>query len=195
MTWHICHKKLQFLFVFSTYLHVFSLKFRAGALIRCGFKFHIQQVVTIHAFGRPHFPKNTLLYCNSTPFLLGKLVLCGWNNEEGHLVFILIFQVKLLGPTYLGELQNNFIFILFLCYLSPGFTMILSRIYMSNYISMISCRRYKEIQYKYNKNNFWSCTNFNTLFLTPMVVLLKWKFNCWPTKKIENEVYLVSFCT
>ena len=84
------------------------------------------------------------------------------NNEEGHLLFILILQVTftradltvLMGPTYLGEIQNYFIFILFLCILSARFTLILSRVCMSNYISIISCRRYKEIQYKYNKNNF-----------------------------------------
>ena len=67
-----------------------------------------------------------------------------------------------LRPTYLAKIWNNFIFILLLCILSPGFTLILSRVYMSNYISIISHRRYKEILYKYNKNNFWSCTNSNT---------------------------------
>ena len=66
------------------------------------------------------------------------------------------------GSTYLGEIQNNFIFIIFLCILSPWFTLIISRVYMINYISIISYKRYKEIQDKYNKNNFWSCTNSNT---------------------------------
>ena len=35
-------EKLLLLFVFSTYLHVFLLKFQAGGLIGCIIKFHIQ---------------------------------------------------------------------------------------------------------------------------------------------------------
>ena len=50
------------------------------------------------------------------------------------------------GRPTLGKYKNNFIFIFFLCILSLGFTLIVSRVYMSNYISIISRRRYKEIQ-------------------------------------------------
>ena len=51
-------KKLLFLFVFSTYLPVFLLKFRVGGLVRCGIKFRFQCVPTLHTFDGPHCPKN-----------------------------------------------------------------------------------------------------------------------------------------
>ena len=51
-------KKTTFLFIFSTYLPVFLLKFQVGELFGCGIKFHIQRVPTLHNFHRPHYPKN-----------------------------------------------------------------------------------------------------------------------------------------
>ena len=51
-------KKLLFLFVFSTYLPVFLLKFRSGELIGWGIYFGIQQVPTQHTFDGPLYPKN-----------------------------------------------------------------------------------------------------------------------------------------
>ena len=51
-------KKLLFLFVFSTYLSVFLLKFRLGYLVGCGIKFRIQRVPTRHTFDRPRYPEN-----------------------------------------------------------------------------------------------------------------------------------------
>ena len=39
-------KKLLFLFVLLTYLHVFLLKFRLGEIAGCEIKFHIQRVPT-----------------------------------------------------------------------------------------------------------------------------------------------------
>ena len=51
-------KKLLFLFVFSTYLRVFLLKFQAGELVGCGIEFHIQRVPTQHTFNRPRYPQN-----------------------------------------------------------------------------------------------------------------------------------------
>ena len=51
-------KKLLFLFVFSTYLPVFLLKFRSGELVGCRIKFCIQRVPTRHTFDRPGYPKN-----------------------------------------------------------------------------------------------------------------------------------------
>ena len=50
-------KKL-FLFVFSTYLPVFLLKFQSRELIGCGIKLCIQQVPTQHTFDRALYPKN-----------------------------------------------------------------------------------------------------------------------------------------
>ena len=41
-------KKTTFLFVFSTYLTMFLLKFRSGEIIRCRIKFRIQRVPTWH---------------------------------------------------------------------------------------------------------------------------------------------------
>ena len=40
-------KKLLFVFVFSTYLPVFLLKFRSGELVGCGIKFRIQRALSI----------------------------------------------------------------------------------------------------------------------------------------------------
>ena len=51
-------KKLLFLFVFSTYLIVFLLKFRLGELVGCGIWFRIQLVPTLHTFDGPNYPKN-----------------------------------------------------------------------------------------------------------------------------------------
>ena len=51
-------KKLPFLFVFSTYLLLFLLKFRSGDLVGCGIKFRIQRVPTPHIFDGTCYPKN-----------------------------------------------------------------------------------------------------------------------------------------
>ena len=51
-------KKLLFLFVFSTYLLVFLLKFQSGELTGCEIKFRIQRVPTRHTFDGPRYPKN-----------------------------------------------------------------------------------------------------------------------------------------
>ena len=51
-------KKLLFVFVFSTYLPVFLLKFRLGELDGCGIWFRIQRVPTLHTFDGPRYPKN-----------------------------------------------------------------------------------------------------------------------------------------
>ena len=51
-------KKLLFLFIFSTYLPVFSLKFRSGEIVKCIIKFYIQQVSTRHTLDGPCYPKN-----------------------------------------------------------------------------------------------------------------------------------------
>ena len=50
--------KLLFLFVFSTYLPMFLLKFRSREIIGCGIKFCIQRVPTWHTFDGPCYPKN-----------------------------------------------------------------------------------------------------------------------------------------
>ena len=51
-------KKTTFLFVFSTYLPMFLLKFWSRELVRFKIKFHIQRVPTRHTFDGPRFPKN-----------------------------------------------------------------------------------------------------------------------------------------
>ena len=51
-------KKIFFLFVFSTYLPVFILKFQLGELVGCGIKLFIQRVPTWHTFDGPFYPKN-----------------------------------------------------------------------------------------------------------------------------------------
>ena len=50
-------KKTIFLFVFSTYLPVFLLKFWSRELVGCGIKLHIQQVPTRHTFDGSRYPK------------------------------------------------------------------------------------------------------------------------------------------
>ena len=51
-------KKTTFVFVFSTHLTMFLLKFQSRELVGCGIKFCIQQVPTRHTFDGPHYPKN-----------------------------------------------------------------------------------------------------------------------------------------
>ena len=51
-------KKLPFVFVFSTYLLVFLLKFQSGELVGCVIWFRIQRVPTLHTFDGPRYPKN-----------------------------------------------------------------------------------------------------------------------------------------
>ena len=51
-------KKLLFLFLFSTYLPVFLLKFWAREILGCRIKFHIQLVPTSDTFNGPRYPKN-----------------------------------------------------------------------------------------------------------------------------------------
>ena len=46
------------MFVFSTYIPMFLLKFREGGLVGCIIKFCIQRVPTLHIFDRPHYPKD-----------------------------------------------------------------------------------------------------------------------------------------
>ena len=50
-------KKLLFVFVFSTYLPVFLLKFWSGELIGCEIWFRIQWVPIGHTFDGPRYPK------------------------------------------------------------------------------------------------------------------------------------------
>ena len=45
------------MFVFSTYLIVFLLKFRSGELVGCEIWFRIQRVPTLHTFDGPLYPK------------------------------------------------------------------------------------------------------------------------------------------
>ena len=51
-------KKTTFLFVISTYLPMFLLKFRLGELVGCRIKFHIQRVPTQYTFHGTRYPKN-----------------------------------------------------------------------------------------------------------------------------------------
>ena len=51
-------KKLLFLFVFSTYLPMFLLKFGLRDLVGCKTKFRIQWVPTRHTFDGPRYPQN-----------------------------------------------------------------------------------------------------------------------------------------
>ena len=51
-------KKTVFLFVFSTYLPMFLLKFRLGELVGCKIKLCIQRVPTMHTFDGPYYTRN-----------------------------------------------------------------------------------------------------------------------------------------
>ena len=46
------------MFVFLTYLPVFSLKFRLGEIVGWRIKFRIQRVPMLHTFDGPRYPKN-----------------------------------------------------------------------------------------------------------------------------------------
>ena len=46
------------MFVFSTYLPVFLLKFWVVELIGCEIWFQIQRLPTLHTFDKPRYPKN-----------------------------------------------------------------------------------------------------------------------------------------
>ena len=88
-------KNYFFLFVFSTYLPVFSLKFRSGELVGCGIKFYIQQVPTWYTFDSPHYPrnKNYLKKCDDgiiITFFLG--ISCFWGSmvHQKYVVWVLV---------------------------------------------------------------------------------------------------------
>ena len=53
----ILKKNYFFLFVFSTYLLVFLIKFQSADLVGCGIKFCIQRVPTRHTFDGPQKPQ------------------------------------------------------------------------------------------------------------------------------------------
>ena len=95
MNWHICHKrKLLFLFVFSTYLHMFLLKFRSGELVGCEIKFCIQQVPTWHTFYGPHYPKNKKYLKNVTMMSSSHFsgISCFWGSgvHQKYAVWVLV---------------------------------------------------------------------------------------------------------
>ena len=50
-------KKILFLFLFSTYIPLFLLKFWSRELVGCGIKFCIQWVPTQNTFDGPRYPK------------------------------------------------------------------------------------------------------------------------------------------
>ena len=54
----VIKKNYFFLFIFSTNLIVFLLKFWLGELVGCGIWFYIQRVPTLHTFDGPPYPKN-----------------------------------------------------------------------------------------------------------------------------------------
>ena len=53
-------KKLLFVFVFSTYIPMFLLKFWLRELVGCAILFYIQRVPTLHTFDGPRYPKNNI---------------------------------------------------------------------------------------------------------------------------------------
>ena len=85
-------KKLLFLFVFSTYLLVFLLKFRLGEIFGCGIKFCVQQVPTLHTFDGPRYPKNKkyLKKCDISSSRLN--ISCFWGSGvcQKYAVWVLI---------------------------------------------------------------------------------------------------------
>ena len=92
------------MFIFSTYLLVFLLKFQLGELFGCGIKFRIQRVPTWHTFDGPRYPKN-------------KKYLEKWNDDiiipffQVFLVFGVAGSVKSMPSGY--SLDAEFVIILF----------------------------------------------------------------------------------
>ena len=88
-------KKTTFLFVFSTYLPLFLLKFQAGELVGCGIQFHIQRVPKLHSFDGSLYPKNKkrLKKCDADiiiAFLLGISYFWGRGVHQKYAVWVLI---------------------------------------------------------------------------------------------------------
>ena len=75
-------KKPLFLFVFSTYIPVFILKFRLGELLGYRIKFHIQRVSTLHTFNGPCYPKNKkyLKKCDDDVIITFSGISCFWGS-------------------------------------------------------------------------------------------------------------------
>ena len=76
-------KKLLFVFVFSTYLPVFLLKFRSRELVGCGIWFWMRNLI-LHTFDGPCYPKNKkyLKKCDDDviiTFFPG--ISCFWGSE------------------------------------------------------------------------------------------------------------------
>ena len=87
-------KKNLFLFIFSTYLPVFLLKFRSVEVFGWKFWFYIQGVPTLHTFNRPRYPKNKKYLKNmmmtSSSHFLG--ISCFWGSEvhQKYAVWVLV---------------------------------------------------------------------------------------------------------
>ena len=83
------------MFVFSTYLPIFLLKFRSRELIGCKIKFRIQRVPTWHTFDGPLYPKNkkfwkkTWWWCHHHIF---SGISCFWCNgvHQKYAVWVLV---------------------------------------------------------------------------------------------------------
>ena len=94
-------KKLIFLFVFSTYLSVFLLKFRSKELVGCGIKFHIQQVPTWHTFNGPRYPKNK-------KYLKNVMMTSSSHLLRVFLVFGVVGSIKSMPSGYSLDAEFNF---------------------------------------------------------------------------------------
>ena len=88
------------MFVFSTYLPVFLLKFWSGELFGCRIWFCIQQVPTLHTFDGYHYPKKRNTWKNvmmmSSSCFLG--ISCFWGRRvrQNYVVWELVwFGIKL----------------------------------------------------------------------------------------------------
>ena len=94
-------KKLLFVFVFSTYLPVFLLKFRSGKLVGCGIWFRIQRVPTLHTFDGHRYPKNKkyLKRCDDDVIIT--------TSFQVFLVFGVAGSIKSMQCGYLLDVESN----------------------------------------------------------------------------------------
>ena len=87
-------KKLLFLFVFSTYLPVFLLKFWSGDLVGCRIKFRIQRIPTRHTFDEPRYPKNKkyLKKCDDDVIITFSGISCFWGSgvHQNYAMWVLV---------------------------------------------------------------------------------------------------------
>ena len=101
-------KKTSFLFVFSTYLPVFFLKFQSGELVGCRIKLRIQRVPNRHAFDGPssHFSGIYCFWGSGVRQKYSEWVLVGWGIYF-HIQWSLSIEIWLKTWGHMSKIQTK----------------------------------------------------------------------------------------